>query len=684
MRHPIFFSTVIGFLSFSAIVPACAQWVQTNGNFGGFVRCLAVSGTNLFAGTDSGVFLSTDSSESWIAVNSGLAGAGVEVLEVSGTNLLAAGNGVYLSTDNGANWNAAGLQDTLVNALAVMGTNLFAGTQIGAFISTNNGASWTAADTTLPEIPVEAFAVSGTNLFAGTEDGGVFLSTNYGTNWTAANSGLTDLAVYDLAVIGANLFAGTGSNGVFISTNNGTSWGAANSGLTDNRINALAVSGTNLFAGMDGGGSVFLSTNNGTSWTAVNSGLTDDYVTPLAANGTYLFAGTDTTGVWRRPLSEMTNPPSILLQEDFSGQLDPRITPASLGLTPRGIVSDSIFGAGAKAWCFGLSSCPASCFGADTSALIIDFGQTVHIDSITFDEIEGDGRNWGSEGYLWFDSISWPGPVGDTAEAYGRVPSDDGGVDSTYRSHHYQIGINSRRVTFDTWDITDSCDIYMTNIIIYGEPLPTDTQAVPLLKDTSLAVSGDSATYRAHRIDFVNASSGTLTILSAALTDSGNRFSISQILPGIPDTIPPGGTFSMIVNFTGNDSGTVYLDTLVLTIDPNLEISSYYVYLKGNSFGTAPMGVSQNSSAASADLRSYPNPFSQSATISFSSPESGYADVSVVNLLGVEVARLFSGEMDAGEHSFTWDASGVAPGMYECVVRMNGNVHQIPILCGAK
>jgi len=79
-------------------------------------------------------------------------------------------------------------------------------------------------------------------------------------------------------------------------------------------------------------------------------------------------------------------------------------------------------------------------------------------------------------------------------------------------------------------------------------------------------------------------------------------------------------------------------------------------------------------------LSSYPNPFSQSTTIDFTSPESGVAEVSVVNLLGEKVAQVFSGELEAGEHSFTWDASGMAPGMYECILRMNGSVELIPIV----
>lgn len=49
---------------------ALAQWVQTNGPCGGFVSCFAISGTNLFAGTNGGVFLSTNNGTSWTAVSS--------------------------------------------------------------------------------------------------------------------------------------------------------------------------------------------------------------------------------------------------------------------------------------------------------------------------------------------------------------------------------------------------------------------------------------------------------------------------------------------------------------------------------------------------------------------------------------------------------------------------------------
>jgi len=79
-------------------------------------------------------------------------------------------------------------------------------------------------------------------------------------------------------------------------------------------------------------------------------------------------------------------------------------------------------------------------------------------------------------------------------------------------------------------------------------------------------------------------------------------------------------------------------------------------------------------------VSTFPNPLSSSTTISFSLTESGVTEVSVVNILGTEVARIFSGELSAGEHSFSWDASGMPPGMYECIVRMNGRVERVAMV----
>jgi len=276
---------------------ANAQWQQANGFYGERIFSLAVSGTNIFAGTFcGGIFLTTDNGSSWTSVNNGLTNnsyAYVQSLAVNGTTIFAGVGGfIFRSLNNGSSWTAVnnGLTNAYINSFAVSGTNIFAGTGGGGvLLSIDNGSSWTAMNTGLTNTDVYSFAVSGTDIFVGTA-GGVFLSTNNGSNWTAVNNGLTSTTVRSFAVSGTNIFAGT-ANGVFLSSDNGNSWTAVNSGLTGTSVISLAVSGTAIFAGTYGSG-IFRSSNNGSNWTSVNSGLASTEVFSIAVSGTNIFAGT--------------------------------------------------------------------------------------------------------------------------------------------------------------------------------------------------------------------------------------------------------------------------------------------------------------------------------------------------------------------------------------------------------
>jgi hypothetical protein len=85
------------FCLFTTTNPLHAQWIHTNGPYGGDIRCFAVSGTNIFAGAWGGVFRSTNNGTSWTAVNSGLTNTNILSLAVSATNLFAgiASQGVW-------------------------------------------------------------------------------------------------------------------------------------------------------------------------------------------------------------------------------------------------------------------------------------------------------------------------------------------------------------------------------------------------------------------------------------------------------------------------------------------------------------------------------------------------------------------------------------------------------------
>jgi hypothetical protein len=76
-----------------------------------------------------------------------------------------------------------------------------------------------------------------------------------------------------------------------------------------------------------------------------------------------------------------------------------------------------------------------------------------------------------------------------------------------------------------------------------------------------------------------------------------------------------------------------------------------------------------------------PNPMTSSATITFEAPTKGSMEIGIFNLLGVEVARIFSGEVDPGERFFRWNRpSGLPAGIYECMLRIGDHVESRPII----
>jgi len=61
----------------------------------------------------------------------------------------------------------------------------------------------------------------------------------------------------------------------------------------------------------------------------------------------------------------------------------------------------------------------------------------------------------------------------------------------------------------------------------------------------------------------------------------------------------------------------------------------------------------------------YPNPFNPTTRIDFSVPTSGATQLAVFDLLGREVATLFRGPVQPGQHyQVTFDGTGLPSGLY--------------------
>jgi photosystem II stability/assembly factor-like uncharacterized protein len=297
--------------------PVSNGWVQTSLDSVS-VNSFALFGMNLFAGSDSGIFRSTDYGVSWLQVGP----AFVDGFTISGTDLFAKGNGVFLSTNGGSDWFTIneGLPKIpwdnskyeYVWSIVASGLYLYAATwDSGVFVSTNSGVNWHQVESGFP-LDVRSFAKSESNLFAGAGDG-VYLSTNSGTNWTKTSLVSSWIPPHwEFGVDGRNvvveeylpdIFEG-GLFGLYVTTDSGTSWTDVTSALIQHPpVYSIAVKGANIFLGTHGGG-VTISTDNGGNWTQVNGGLIDSVITSLIISDSFLFAGT-ASGVWKRPLSEM-------------------------------------------------------------------------------------------------------------------------------------------------------------------------------------------------------------------------------------------------------------------------------------------------------------------------------------------------------------------------------------------
>lgn len=183
---------------------------------------------------------STDSGATWIGSATGIASFGWAINPANPQSIYAPSenNGLFKSTDGGANWSATGLSKTSVSAAAIDPVNpdtLYAGTTdyysprgivpfLGLFKSTDGGNSWFAINNGLSDLFDNAATITAVaidpddpnTLYAGTSGRGVFRSADGGASWSEFNIRLANRSINALAIdpLGKHLYAATGQ-GVF-------------------------------------------------------------------------------------------------------------------------------------------------------------------------------------------------------------------------------------------------------------------------------------------------------------------------------------------------------------------------------------------------------------------------------------------------------------------------------------
>jgi hypothetical protein len=67
--------------------------------------------------------------------------------------------------------------------------------------------------------------------------------------------------------------------------------------------------------------------------------------------------------------------------------------------------------------------------------------------------------------------------------------------------------------------------------------------------------------------------------------------------------------------------------------------------------------------------QNYPNPFNPATTITFDLGKSTSATLTILNLKGQKIMELVSGTLQAGRHSYQWNAGDLASGTYFCQLK---------------
>jgi photosystem II stability/assembly factor-like uncharacterized protein len=234
----------------------------------GAVRSILALGPRVYVGASSGLLVSDDFGQTWkrgpltVPVNAVLPS---RYPQSDPTVFAATSAGLLRSADSGLTFDQTAIRDTLVHRLEWPGPALVIATARGVLVSKDGATTFTGPGAGLPPGDVRAMALSSffivdPVLFAAVGATGVHRSSDGGATWTS--SGLAGHSVTDLVWLGPFLYA-AGDRGLFRSEDAGRTWSPLGEGLK-------AVAPVRLLFPLapDSGAEAFLGTDHGVYRTA--------------------------------------------------------------------------------------------------------------------------------------------------------------------------------------------------------------------------------------------------------------------------------------------------------------------------------------------------------------------------------------------------------------------------------
>lgn len=316
---------------------AAAQWTRVDAIPSVDVASLYITGNTILAGTDSAVYISTDSGMGWIR-SATLPGSPmfIDAVTMFDGKIVAGtgGNGMYVSSNSGQSWTAlsqglVGLGSNYIRALVERGGSLYAGTG-GAGVFQLQGNAWVLLGDLSGQLAgdVAYLGTKGDTLVAGAGGNGyVWYAPPSASTWTGvlvAPIQVEPFVVTSFARYGSAHYVG-GTYRAYRSANNGVGWEFAGSGLPGGRSVMLFSVGQVLYAAASAAATGFYRYNNDGTWTLLEN---TNFTYAVATLGSRVYAAR-LDGLWYRTFDPThvgdpeLLPGSIVLEQNYPNPFNP-------------------------------------------------------------------------------------------------------------------------------------------------------------------------------------------------------------------------------------------------------------------------------------------------------------------------------------------------------------------------
>ncbi|MCX6165870.1 MAG: hypothetical protein NTU73_13580 [Ignavibacteriae bacterium] len=285
-----------------------AVWEYVNSGIGFThgVHAMVVQDSVIFAATSIGspgyMYRTTNNGLNWTLINNGLPLFYATQLSKCGNRVFSIGGDekLYATSNYGDNWNAVSLpQNSYVHTMTAKGDTLISslsGIINKLYITTNGGVDWTLINSA-SQYYTNCITILSNRLIS-TNNYSIYRSTDFGNNWSAVNKGFTDVEILAVTAKDNNVIAGTNGHGVFKSTNYGISWNMVQSLDSHSTINNFTWQGNSLYTNY--GTRIMRSTDFGsTFFQQGNTPPSITYSSPFAIKNDIFIGGFSSSGIYR-------------------------------------------------------------------------------------------------------------------------------------------------------------------------------------------------------------------------------------------------------------------------------------------------------------------------------------------------------------------------------------------------